>query len=334
MPLVDVMLVLLIIFMVAAPMLQRGVEVNLPQGRRSRPIADDRVFITRAAVLPHGSPRVLRRGSGSHRGARRARAPDDAAAGSEGSVPPGDGAVTYQELVDVMDRLKEGGVEKVGLVTRLPETPLRDRIAGADRRGSSGTDGGAGGPRARWRASRPPASRPFGGYHPADARRLAVLAYHAQIEGPVMTISLGGTPLAARRGMNALGGRAIQDVRTRAGGGTARARSPAGSPHAGNDDARSRGQDEGGTEERRTVKSAPDEAKGRTPTRGAETREGSAIVETGATGAGQGLTTFGGGGGTGGYLDTKDFCCPEYLVMMKNLIQRNWNGRRASAAPC
>ena len=34
-PLVDVMLVLLIIFMVAAPMLQRGVEVNLPMSRRA-----------------------------------------------------------------------------------------------------------------------------------------------------------------------------------------------------------------------------------------------------------------------------------------------------------
>ena len=35
-PLVDVMLVLLIIFMVAAPMLQRGVEVTLPEARQSR----------------------------------------------------------------------------------------------------------------------------------------------------------------------------------------------------------------------------------------------------------------------------------------------------------
>ena len=32
-PLVDVMLVLLIIFMVAAPMIQRGIDVNLPQSR-------------------------------------------------------------------------------------------------------------------------------------------------------------------------------------------------------------------------------------------------------------------------------------------------------------
>src|SRR6185503_10929926 len=44
-PLVDVMLVLLIIFMVAAPMLQRGVEVNLPVASRSQEIASEQVFV-------------------------------------------------------------------------------------------------------------------------------------------------------------------------------------------------------------------------------------------------------------------------------------------------
>src|SRR5215208_5192189 len=44
-PLVDVMLVLLIIFMVTAPMLQRGVEVNLPQTRRSQEISSERLFV-------------------------------------------------------------------------------------------------------------------------------------------------------------------------------------------------------------------------------------------------------------------------------------------------
>src|SRR5207244_7570490 len=45
-PLVDVVLVLLIIFMVAAPMLQRGVEVNLPVASRSQEIASERLFVT------------------------------------------------------------------------------------------------------------------------------------------------------------------------------------------------------------------------------------------------------------------------------------------------
>ena len=42
-PLVDVMLVLLIIFMVTAPMIQRGVEVNLPVARQSQPTLHEEV---------------------------------------------------------------------------------------------------------------------------------------------------------------------------------------------------------------------------------------------------------------------------------------------------
>ena len=52
-PLVDVMLVLLIIFMVAAPMLQRGVEVNLPV---AQPLAGDRerADLRQRAARPSG----------------------------------------------------------------------------------------------------------------------------------------------------------------------------------------------------------------------------------------------------------------------------------------
>ena len=32
----------------------------------------------------------------------------------------GDGQVSYQELMDVIDRLKEGGVQNVGMVSKLP----------------------------------------------------------------------------------------------------------------------------------------------------------------------------------------------------------------------
>src|SRR5215218_7243965 len=45
-PLVDVMLVLLIIFMVTAPMIQRGIDVNLPVARRSNPIVGERIEVT------------------------------------------------------------------------------------------------------------------------------------------------------------------------------------------------------------------------------------------------------------------------------------------------
>src|SRR5438270_12353404 len=45
-PLVDVMLVLLIIFMVTAPMLQRGIDVKLPQARRATQVTGERVEVT------------------------------------------------------------------------------------------------------------------------------------------------------------------------------------------------------------------------------------------------------------------------------------------------
>src|SRR3954452_22161887 len=45
-PLVDVMLVLLIIFMVTAPMIQRGIDVKLPVSRRASAIEGERLFVT------------------------------------------------------------------------------------------------------------------------------------------------------------------------------------------------------------------------------------------------------------------------------------------------
>jgi protein TonB len=74
------------------------------------------------------------------------------------------------------------------------------------------------------------------------------------------------------------------------------------------------------------VDQAPDQARGRTPTRGEETRTGSAIAETGARGQGFGLST-GGGQGSGARLDVADFCCPDYIVMMVDRIRANWDAK-------
>jgi len=45
-PLVDVMLVLLIIFMVAAPMMNRGIDVDLPATASADPLDDERIEVT------------------------------------------------------------------------------------------------------------------------------------------------------------------------------------------------------------------------------------------------------------------------------------------------
>jgi TonB family protein len=75
------------------------------------------------------------------------------------------------------------------------------------------------------------------------------------------------------------------------------------------------------------VKQAPDEARGRTPTRGAETSAGSAVAFTGARGQGFGLSS-GGGPGSGSRLDVADFCCPDYLTAMIERIRMNWDQKQ------
>ena len=64
---------------------------------------------------------------------------------------------------------------------------------------------------------------------------------------------------------------------------------------------------------------------GRTPTKGAEVRTGTARVETGGPQIPfGGLATGGGSGGSAAYTDVQNFCCPDYLITMTQLIQRNW----------
>jgi protein TonB len=75
------------------------------------------------------------------------------------------------------------------------------------------------------------------------------------------------------------------------------------------------------------IKQAPDQARGRTPTKGAQISPGSSIAETGARGQGFGLST-GGGPGSGSTLDVADFCCPEYVATMVERIRSVWVWRQ------
>ena len=72
------------------------------------------------------------------------------------------------------------------------------------------------------------------------------------------------------------------------------------------------------------VETAPAEARGRTPTRGPEAREGSTMADTGVQGTGVGLSG-GGLGGNGAEIDVGDFCCPSYLSLMLEAIRRRWD---------
>jgi TonB family protein len=70
--------------------------------------------------------------------------------------------------------------------------------------------------------------------------------------------------------------------------------------------------------------------KGTAAGRGAETLQGTAKVDTGAKGQGFGLSSGGGGGGDGSRLDVENFCCPEYLIDMRDRIYRVWTQQQQS----
>ena len=120
-PLVDVMLVLLIIFMVAAPMLQRGVDVNLPVARRSQEISAERVFIS--VPISFRQDRRVFIGEEPVRldvlGERMRQLMLNKT--DKQVFLRGDAKVELQELLDVMGQLNAAGIEKVGIVARLPE---------------------------------------------------------------------------------------------------------------------------------------------------------------------------------------------------------------------
>jgi len=68
---------------------------------------------------------------------------------------------------------------------------------------------------------------------------------------------------------------------------------------------------------------------GSKPTQGADVKAGVAKVEThGAAIPFGGLATTSGGGAGGAYTEYADFCCPEYLKAVTDLIRKNWNSKQ------
>jgi len=119
-PLVDVMLVLLIIFMVTAPMIQRGVDVNLPVSTKSTTIINERVFVSVPAAYRQNhtvylDKEPIRVDVLQERIRQKMEGRTD-----KNVYLRGDAGLLYQDLMEVFDRLKGAGVAQVGLVNKLP----------------------------------------------------------------------------------------------------------------------------------------------------------------------------------------------------------------------
>lgn len=116
-PLVDVMLVLLIIFMVTAPLLQQGIDVNLPQAKGKDLPPEERI-----AVVVKKSGSLFMNDTAVSVSEMKTRL--SAISKMNPNVfLKADKDVPYGLVVEIMGEIKEAGIEKLGMVTE-PKTIL------------------------------------------------------------------------------------------------------------------------------------------------------------------------------------------------------------------
>jgi biopolymer transport protein TolR len=114
-PLVDVMLVLLVIFMVTAPIIQQGVQVNLPQARAGAiPGTEDVLVVT---VAKNGTIYLNDNAMNFDELGSKLRAIRNNQADKQVYVRA-DQDVRYGLVMRTIAELKQAGIERVGMVTR------------------------------------------------------------------------------------------------------------------------------------------------------------------------------------------------------------------------
>ena len=123
-PLVDVMLVLLIIFMITAPLMQRGIDVKLPTSRRAAPISSTMPLFVTVPVTYRKDQRVMLGDESISVDVLNERIRQALLTRSDKQVFLRlDGGVQAQEFMNVIDQLRSGGVENIGLVAEPPDVP-------------------------------------------------------------------------------------------------------------------------------------------------------------------------------------------------------------------
>jgi biopolymer transport protein ExbD/biopolymer transport protein TolR len=117
-PLVDVVLVLLVIFMITAPVLQSGIEVAVPKTHTVREITEQRVVVTidrdqqiflgDTAINIHDLPLKLREGAGGDT--------------KKIIYLRADERVPFGAFASVMDSVKQAGITNISIVTQPVDT--------------------------------------------------------------------------------------------------------------------------------------------------------------------------------------------------------------------
>jgi biopolymer transport protein TolR len=124
-PYIDVMLVLLIIFMITAPLLTQGVKVDLPQAA-AEPLPPESEEPVVVSVTAAGDYYIdLGEDSDSPVDAETLQLRVAAVLRNSPRTPimvRGDRAVDYGQVIDAMVLLQAAGAPSVGLVTRTPES--------------------------------------------------------------------------------------------------------------------------------------------------------------------------------------------------------------------
>lgn len=121
--LVDVVLVLLIIFMISAPLLQSGIEVNLPKTKAAAVDEESEgVVVTIDAKGGIYINDVWARLENFQDALER----ELSAKNTSSVYLRGDSAVVYGTAISVIGQLKDMGIENIGLITS-PEEPKRGR---------------------------------------------------------------------------------------------------------------------------------------------------------------------------------------------------------------
>jgi len=116
-PLVDVMLVLLVIFMVTAPIIQQGVQVNLPQAKTSAiPGTEEYLIVTVAkngSIYLNDNVMSLRELGEKLRAIKKLQADKQV-------YLRADQDVRYGAVMSAIAEIKQAGIERLGMVTRPP----------------------------------------------------------------------------------------------------------------------------------------------------------------------------------------------------------------------